>query len=76
VQPINVWPNEIVPLLDAIGGRGVYVLGLFASEEEVEQALRMWSLIVDVPCALSLHADRNVDLQLDCRTICTPSDWN
>ncbi len=40
VQPINVWANEVVPLLDAIGGKGVYVLGLFASEGEVEQVLR------------------------------------
>lgn len=40
VQPINIWANEVVPLLDAIGGKGVYVLGLFASEEEVEQVLK------------------------------------
>ncbi len=40
VQPINIWPNEVVPLLDAIGGKGVYVLGLFAGEDEVEQVLK------------------------------------
>jgi hypothetical protein len=40
VQPINVWANEVVPLLDAIGGKGVYVLGLFAGEAEVEQVLK------------------------------------
>ncbi|MGW8320534.1 MAG: hypothetical protein ACWGSD_03165 [Thermodesulfobacteriota bacterium] len=40
VQPINVWAHEVVPLLDAIGGEGVYVLGLFANEAEVEQVLK------------------------------------
>jgi hypothetical protein len=40
VQPINVWPDEVVPLLNAIGGKGVYLLGLFATEAEVEQVLK------------------------------------
>jgi len=40
VQAINIWPDETLPLLDAIGGKGLYVLGLFASEEEVEQVLK------------------------------------
>lgn len=40
VQPINIWPNEVLCLLAAIGGKGVYVLGLFAGEEEVEQVLK------------------------------------
>jgi hypothetical protein len=40
VQPIDVWAHEVVPLLDAIGGKGVYILGLFASEGEVEQVLK------------------------------------
>lgn len=29
--------HEVVPLLDAIGGKGVYVLGFFTSEAEVEK---------------------------------------
>jgi hypothetical protein len=36
VQAYLVWPGEIVPLLDAIGDRGVYVLGLFRNQAEVE----------------------------------------
>jgi hypothetical protein len=36
VQVFRVRPREIVPLLDAIGGRGVYVLGLFRSRAEAE----------------------------------------
>ena len=31
-----MWPREIVPLLDAVGGRGVYILGLFRNQAEVE----------------------------------------
>ena len=40
LQAYLIWAEEVVPLLDAIGGRGVYVLGLFRSEEEVEQVSR------------------------------------
>ncbi len=39
VQVYMVWPDEIVPLLDAIGGRGVYILGLFSDEAEVDRVL-------------------------------------
>jgi len=37
VQVYFVWAREVVPLLDAIGGEGVYVLGLFRDEAEVEK---------------------------------------
>jgi hypothetical protein len=40
LQAYLIWADEVVPLLDAIGGRGVYVLGLFRSEEEIEQVSR------------------------------------
>jgi hypothetical protein len=36
VQVYLVMPHQIVPLLDAIGGRGVYVLGIFRNEAEAE----------------------------------------
>jgi hypothetical protein len=36
VQAYLVWPQEIVPLLDAVGGRGMYILGLFRNQAEVE----------------------------------------
>jgi len=39
VQVYLVRAREIVPLLDAIGAEGVYVLGLFRDEAEVEQVL-------------------------------------
>jgi hypothetical protein len=34
-----VWAREIIPLLDAIGAEGVYVLGLSRNEAEVEKVL-------------------------------------
>jgi len=33
-------PHDVVPLPDAIGGKGVYVLGPFAGEEEAERVLK------------------------------------
>jgi hypothetical protein len=39
VQVYLVWPREIVSLLDAIGPEGVYVLGVFREEAEVEKVL-------------------------------------
>jgi len=36
VQAYLVWPREIVPLLDAVGPRGVYILGLFRDQAEAE----------------------------------------
>jgi hypothetical protein len=36
VQAYLVWPREIVPLLDAVGGRGVYILGMFRNRAEVD----------------------------------------
>jgi len=39
LQVYFAWPREIVPLLDAIGGEGVYVLGMFRDEAEVEKVL-------------------------------------
>ena len=39
LQVYFAWPREIVPLLDAIGGDGVYVLGMFRDEAEVEKVL-------------------------------------
>ena len=40
VQVYLVFAHEIVPLLDEIGGKGVYVLGLFKDEAEVESVLK------------------------------------
>jgi hypothetical protein len=40
LQAYLVWPGEIVPLLDAIGPRGLYILGLFRSQAEVETVAR------------------------------------
>ena len=40
VQAIMVWPHEIVPLLDAIGGKGVYILAIFENVAQVEAALK------------------------------------
>lgn len=40
VQAWLVWPHEIVPLLDAVGGKGMYILGLFTRPGEVESVLK------------------------------------
>ncbi len=40
VQVVNVEPDEVVPLLDAIGNQGVYLLIQFKNEQEVEQLLK------------------------------------
>jgi hypothetical protein len=43
VQVVSVRPAEIVPLLDAIGGKGVYIMTEFrdyAHAEEVHSAVR------------------------------------
>jgi hypothetical protein len=40
VQVYLVRPREIMPLLDAIGGQGVYVLGIFKDEAEAEAVLK------------------------------------
>jgi hypothetical protein len=41
VQVVNVEPEELVPLLDAIGTKGVYVLMQFKDEREVEQIMKL-----------------------------------
>jgi hypothetical protein len=41
VQVVNVEPNEVVPLLDAIGNEGVYLLIQFKNEQEVEHVLKL-----------------------------------
>lgn len=40
VQAWMLWPNEIVPLLDAVGGKGMYILALFKDEAEAESIYR------------------------------------
>ena len=40
VQVAGVKPAEIVPLLGAIGGKGVYVLGFYDSLDQLEQLAR------------------------------------
>ncbi len=40
VQVVNVEPEEVVPLLDAIGNQGVYILIQFKDERQVEQVLK------------------------------------
>jgi hypothetical protein len=39
VQVADVMANEIIPLLDAIGGKGVYILGVYDSVQQYEQLL-------------------------------------
>jgi hypothetical protein len=39
VQVVNVEPDEVLPLLDAIGRKGVYLLIQFKDEREAEQIL-------------------------------------
>lgn len=39
VQIVQVKPEEIVPLLDAIGGKGVYIMAKISSEKEAEELL-------------------------------------
>jgi hypothetical protein len=39
VQIVGVSIEQLKPLLDAVGGRGVYVLGSFRSADEVEKAI-------------------------------------
>ena len=40
MQAYLVRPREIVPLLDAVGPWGVYILGLFRNEAEVESVTK------------------------------------
>lgn len=40
VQIVNVEPSEVVPLLDAIGNQGVYLLIQFKDEREAEHVLK------------------------------------
>jgi hypothetical protein len=37
VQAIGVKPTEILPLLDAVGGKGLMIMGEFTSEQEYER---------------------------------------
>jgi hypothetical protein len=41
VQVVNVEINEVLPLLDAIGNKGVYLLIQYKDEREAEQVLKM-----------------------------------
>jgi hypothetical protein len=38
---VNVELDEVQPLLDAVGGKGVYMLIQFKDEREAEQVLKM-----------------------------------
>jgi hypothetical protein len=40
VQVVNVEPDEVLPLLDAIGPKGVYILIQFKNEHEAERVLK------------------------------------
>ncbi len=40
VQAVGVRQDEIVPLLDAIGGKGVYIMTSFATEGEAETVMK------------------------------------
>jgi hypothetical protein len=37
VQVMDVKPKEIIPLLDAVGDKGVYITAKFRSEREAEE---------------------------------------
>lgn len=39
LQAVQVKPEEVVPLLDAIGGKGVYIMTKFQNEREAEELL-------------------------------------
>jgi hypothetical protein len=41
VQAVGVQPHEIKPLLDAVGGRGMYIMTSFASEEDAQALMAM-----------------------------------
>jgi hypothetical protein len=40
VQAINVKPEEVLPLLDAVGGKGMYIMTSFSSEAEAEALVK------------------------------------
>ena len=40
VQIIRVRPDEVAPLLDAVGGAGMYIMTQFDSEREAERLCR------------------------------------
>lgn len=40
VQAIVVQPHEVIPLLDAVGGKGMYILTFFNSPAEAEELLK------------------------------------
>ena len=39
LQAVEVKREEIVPLLDAVGGRGVYILTTFDDAEDAEEVM-------------------------------------
>jgi len=39
IQTVEVKPDQIIPLLDAVGGKGVYILTSFSTEKEAEDLL-------------------------------------
>jgi hypothetical protein len=41
IQVVNVEPEEVVPLLDAVGNKGVYMLIQLKDEREAEQILKL-----------------------------------
>jgi hypothetical protein len=41
VQVVNVELDEVVPLLEAIGNKGVYLLIQFRHERDVDQVLKL-----------------------------------
>ena len=40
VQVYFVLPQQVVPVLDAIGGKGVYILGIYPTEAELEKIMK------------------------------------
>lgn len=40
VQAVGVKPEEVVPLLDAVGGKGMYIMTAAQSEAEAEQLIK------------------------------------
>ena len=39
LQVTDIYPEEVVPLLDAIGGKGVYIMAHFKNEREIEEMM-------------------------------------
>ena len=49
VQAINVQPDEVIPLLNAVGTQGVFVMVTVDSEEEAQSLIQRVGTFLDRP---------------------------